>query len=381
MNSGQSEAPIHQPFVSLDWIRGLAAVWVFTFHYGFSQQFTEVFPTLHAFFRMGDLGVPIFFVISGYCMAMAVQRSREQGRTINHFLSRRFLRIYPTFWCSIAVTIAIPFIIEALSFFKTGVYAGLNRETTSNGWLRYGAADWFELFTLTRVFTPMPEVLDLQSKFNSINAVYWTLAIEVQFYLVVSVAVLPRVSLRVLNTALILIGLLWGYLMPGDTSGLFIPYWPLFGCGVILSSLLAWGYPKAWLAECLRWTGLILIPALILCLHHHWLSVCGCFTIWLWLLSSTNDRWIITRRWKFWGSTFLPYTLSILGLASYSIYLLHGRLMHLANQLSRQVFPINSIGADVTTLIITLLLCFGFYFCAERPFVARRSKPRTKSAE
>ncbi len=93
-------------------------------------------------------------------MAVAVERSRKEKGTIPQFLLRRFKRIYPTFWCSIAVALAVPIIIEALSFLKTGVYAGLDRSTVSNGWLDYSLLDWIGTATLTKIFLTIPMQMD-----------------------------------------------------------------------------------------------------------------------------------------------------------------------------------------------------------------------------
>ncbi len=360
-------------FESLDWIRGLAALWVFAFHYGFSQSFQESFPGLFAFFRLGDLGVPIFFVISGYCMAVAVERSRAKGDSIGQFLSRRFRRIYPTFWCSIAVAMAVPVVIEFLSYLKTGTFAGLDRSETSNGWLVYTPADWLGVITLTRVFFYLPDANGLQGKFNSLNAVYWTLAIEVQFYLIVSLATVQRISLIHLNYVLILVGTAWHYLLPSDLSGICLPYWPLFGAGIVLSQLTARGYPSHYVAIMLKWLGLLLLPFSVVWLHQYWLPFCVCVMIWLWLLSTLDEKMARSQRHGPLPFKAIGLSLTFLGVASYSIYLLHGRVMHLGNQVARQIFGVNSTETDMMTILVTLIVCALFYWVAERPFTKSKS--------
>src|SRR5262245_15783623 len=109
-------------FHLLDPLRGLAALWVFTFHYGFSPAFRGNFPALSSIFSEGHLGVPMFFVISGYCLMASVRIARRDGDTVLSFLWRRSVRIFPAYWCSIAVVVAVPFVIEGLSALKTGTF-------------------------------------------------------------------------------------------------------------------------------------------------------------------------------------------------------------------------------------------------------------------
>jgi len=104
--------------VSLDIARGLAALFVFSFH--LSTNIADVSPMLGALARYGYMGVPIFFVISGYCMAASAQRILSRNLPAGSFLRKRFLRIYPAFWASILVIMATPYLLAGLSALKTG---------------------------------------------------------------------------------------------------------------------------------------------------------------------------------------------------------------------------------------------------------------------
>ena len=44
----------------------------------------------------------MFFVISGYCITAAVERSRQLGHSAGTYFWRRFRRIYPPLWMVIA---------------------------------------------------------------------------------------------------------------------------------------------------------------------------------------------------------------------------------------------------------------------------------------
>lgn len=57
-------------------------------------------------FHWGWLGVPVFFVISGYCISAAIERADGFGS----YMRRRFRRIYPPYWVALAVAAACSFI-------------------------------------------------------------------------------------------------------------------------------------------------------------------------------------------------------------------------------------------------------------------------------
>src|SRR5258707_14126470 len=106
-------------YLTLDILRGVAALWVFTYHFPFYTA-ESVNPTLLKFFHLGHLGVPMFFVISGYCLMASARTVRRRNETVTSFLFRRMLRIYPPFWCSVLVVVAVPFVVELLSSLRTG---------------------------------------------------------------------------------------------------------------------------------------------------------------------------------------------------------------------------------------------------------------------
>src|SRR5262245_23296828 len=47
-------------------------------------------------------GVMLFFVISGYCIAAAVDASARRGTPVSDYFWRRFRRIFPPFWTLVA---------------------------------------------------------------------------------------------------------------------------------------------------------------------------------------------------------------------------------------------------------------------------------------
>ncbi len=83
---------------SLTGIRGIAAVYVVMFHYFPEVKFGGPFRTLLAH---GYLAVDLFFILSGFVMALNYARLFEKGVTwagFRTFLERRIARVYPLYF-------------------------------------------------------------------------------------------------------------------------------------------------------------------------------------------------------------------------------------------------------------------------------------------
>lgn len=97
---------------SIDVIRGLAALSVALLHirevswigmraywqaHGIDVSLSSLFAYLTFPFVWGSIGVPIFFVISGYVIHAGSWNKVESLAQARTFWLRRFIRIYPTF--------------------------------------------------------------------------------------------------------------------------------------------------------------------------------------------------------------------------------------------------------------------------------------------
>jgi peptidoglycan/LPS O-acetylase OafA/YrhL len=104
---------------SLDVWRGVACAAVLFFHAACGYVPTEpaaerlqagrgtAVDLAHVLATKMWVGVPLFFVISGYCIvAAAVASAARRPRPMRAFLSRRCLRIYPPLWVYLAMTAA-----------------------------------------------------------------------------------------------------------------------------------------------------------------------------------------------------------------------------------------------------------------------------------
>jgi peptidoglycan/LPS O-acetylase OafA/YrhL len=190
----------------IDMMRFFAALIVVLFH--LNQAIPHVDNRYRNLVKYGWLGVPMFFVISGYCIILSAYNSGN----VKDFLSRRFFRIFPPYWVSIVI------VVFAACFQK--LYIGSNavhyipRNITGI------------LATLTLTTTPFTNI-------NTMNWVYWTLTCELFFYLSVCLILLFNKNFMVYF--LIAISLLAAVLPPQKTGLLFfLDQWPAFGLGICI---------------------------------------------------------------------------------------------------------------------------------------------------
>jgi peptidoglycan/LPS O-acetylase OafA/YrhL len=149
----------------MDWLRGFAASWVALFH------FNEVIPYQNNWWQLlckpGHLGVPIFFVISGWCMATLADRNPPPGR----FIAARFVRILIPFWASMLVVLGV-----------VGLHVLFWGQNDVTKLPKTALAVVVSVIVGTEPVTSLP----------GINWVYWSLSYELVFYLVVAFGLLLR---------------------------------------------------------------------------------------------------------------------------------------------------------------------------------------------
>ncbi|MDY7020398.1 MAG: acyltransferase family protein [Cyanobacteriota bacterium] len=118
----------------LDTLRGLSAIWVVLYH--FNGRIPEQDNLYYQFTRLGYIGVPIFFIISGFCIQLAAKSSKS----MSDFFWRRFSRIYPPYAdpSSISIQIASVFTVLSIIFsFKYNSFLNANNILCYVGELSY----------------------------------------------------------------------------------------------------------------------------------------------------------------------------------------------------------------------------------------------------
>ena len=216
---GAEQAPPRiKPYRLLDAWRGVAAVGVVLLH----SRGTGLPAALDRVSLLGLLGVPMFFVISGYCIASAALRSLSTPRPLAHFLSARLRRIYPPYFLASLVTILAATLLASrsehhiLNFFHRGP--------------RY----YLGALTLTQPLLHVDYILP----------VFWSLCYEAAFYLIVAALLLLAHRIGQAPRLLDALGLVTvGALLWLNLTGRACPFpwdrWPQFGLGVLVYQVLA----------------------------------------------------------------------------------------------------------------------------------------------
>lgn len=157
------------PYRLLDAWRGVAALSVVLLHI----RLHTIPAPLYAFSIIGLLGVPMFFVISGYCIANAAMRSVSSPQPAGHFLRARVRRIYPPYFFASLLAVLLSLLLTVLiqhHLVKSSQIAEL--DLFHQGWRFYIGA-----LTITQL--PLHTAL--------IVRVFWSLCYEVTFYAIVAV--------------------------------------------------------------------------------------------------------------------------------------------------------------------------------------------------
>lgn len=317
----------------LDSLRGFAAIWVVLFHLNEVGQFPAGY--YQYFVKHGSLGVTMFFVISGFAVQLALQRSASFA----DFLSRRAWRIYPPYLASIVLTLSV--------ILARKIVTGSNDLAI----LPHSVTGWIQTLTLTT--TPVTST-------PTINWVYWTLSYEVAFYLV-------------LSTALLLPKFRWWALYLPTVVALFAPHnpvfflqgWCFFGLGVALA---AWNRERGPLPALL---GVMCMADMLVNRDGARASVAIATFLLIALATSSAGQWLnrepLLRR---------------AGISSYSLYLIHVPIgCWFALQIDRYPRPLSAanlvvhIAIDLTILAVCMGAAFVFWRFIEEP-ASRRFKPR-----
>ncbi|MCB9556011.1 MAG: acyltransferase family protein [Deltaproteobacteria bacterium] len=272
---------------ALDALRGIAATSVVFYHYAFRFDGLYAYDSkLPVLFSRGDLGVDLFFIISGYLIYMTIERAKRRL----DFPVSRFSRLYPAYWFCLALTLG------AMS------WAALPGRSPG------GLAQVLANLTMFNGFFKIPYV----------DGVYWTLRVELAFYLMIYIlSLLGQVGkirrwlvLWLLGQAVYYLGMLDG--LPGGPFAaqmLVLPFAALFAAGVCFYRIHHGDR---------GWPTLVLLGSCVVarCLHAPLADlplVVGIFALFALLVV---DR----LRWLAWPP------LLFLGAISYPLYLLHQNL-------------------------------------------------------
>jgi peptidoglycan/LPS O-acetylase OafA/YrhL len=272
----------------IDALRGIAALMVVLFHAIEGKHILALQEKLPPFvisvLEHGFLGVPIFFVLSGFVIAMSLDGKVLNAGNSVRFILRRSVRLDPPYWA--AIVIAIGF-----SLIANEVVAGRHKDG----------------FSLSQIVAHLFYVQGILG-YENIITVFWTLCLEIQFYIVfvVLLASSRRASIVVLAG---FVSLLWPFqLAPIVHAGLFLQYWYAFLLGAVTFYAVVGKCPRSVL---IGMAGLVFCAGLI---HRNDFAITTSILSVVILTVGARDRLRDSLDWRW---------LQGLGAISYSLYLIH----------------------------------------------------------
>ena len=346
-------------YESLDAWRGVACLAVVVVHAASHLHLTQVPAAAgmsiverltRTILAWGWAGVPMFFVISGYCIAAAAHAGRARGDRPGEFFQRRFRRIFPPYWCCLAISAVVITLLGAIEA-RLGVAPRHDPVIPAT----ITPVHWIGNLTLTETWLGHLTGAPFEWR-NMVVGQAWTLCYEEQFYAVVGLLLFvagPRFA-RVLAAVTALILARWLLQSPNINSGFFFDgRWILFAAGLAVwfdiacprgaTRWLTRGFLVVGLAWALRDPGVFLVRSQGV--EHEWL-VSFAFAAMLLLLHRFDGAI---------ASHPLARPLAARGTRCYSIYLVH-MLAVRPITLAFRWAGWTSLGLS---LVVTIPLCVG----------------------
>lgn len=348
--------------VGLDGLRGLAALYVVLFHcwlYTFSGFPENQGPAWLGWLLHGRLAVVFFLMVSGFSLALSAAANGWQLGGLARFLRRRAWRILPPYWAALAFSLAIAWLVDA----TPGEGPPTHRTVVV-----YGAL----LQDVVAERTP--------------NAAFWSIAVEVELYLLFPLLLLVR---RRLGAVVLLAGVTLPVIAmalqaPGRTpveglNGLAPHLAPVFVAGLVSAGVITardrirrWPWP--------RLAALAAAPVLLLIVlkgsvwtveHYFWIDLAIAPAMALLLVA------IGTGRPEALVRLLDTRPLRSLGGFSYSLYLVHVPIVMVIARLVAPFFVEGELPAFWFTLVVGVPVTIGaarlFSRFFERPFQRHRS--------
>lgn len=299
---------------TIDMFRGIAILLVVLFHFtarlpAYALNITENAPW-PVFF--GWVGVYFFFIISGYCIFMTLERSA----TVGVFLARRISRIYPAFVAAVLILFV------------------------------FGLVAYIPSVPEAKFHVIPPNLLDVVMNLFFIGEIgewvdgsFWSIAVEVKFYLLVALlagvfhdrARFTRVfaSLALVMAPIWAVSTLFSHLGSGPVTPQSLlkflaiaPYLSFFAVGILgrQFEMDTKGTGRLLAANVVVSTIVVWIEAYSFELHDGWLTATVCALVYL-MLVALFLRFV--RGKAFPTVPVLSPAIARIGLLSFSWYLIH----------------------------------------------------------
>jgi peptidoglycan/LPS O-acetylase OafA/YrhL len=323
-------------------------------------------------------GIPLFFVLSGFCLYYPLTKPGSTARW-GQFFRRRVHRLIPPYYITIVVVILLPFAIEPIARLAGLVVTPPSLPSWQQVWMH-----------VLLLHTLSPDA----TYFYGVDSTFWTLPIEWQFYLTLPLAALVLHRWR-WRGALGIVGVTLGYRVllyatplaavqwPLDVRDLFPGYWSSFALGMLVAQRVRQApvssiSPRRELAHLLGAVCIFLLlsyfmygPARQWQYNPKDILFGGFFSVLLYLVctrGSTCGRLLAAR------------PLVWLGTVSYSLYLIHYPIIFALTP-SIDALQLGTVGTllaiGAITVPVTLLASAIFFRVVERPFL---NAPRPSAA-
>jgi peptidoglycan/LPS O-acetylase OafA/YrhL len=341
----------------LDGLRGVAILLVLVNNFYDGPSNGGLDYVVYHLAKSGWVGVDLFFVLSGFLITGILCDTRNSERYFRNFYARRVLRIFPLYYGFL--------IVWSVLLAHSPVFT----LTQARGW--HATQWWYWLYAANFHLAFAPGAAAGEP------TVFWSLAVEEQFYLVwplvvatVQQARLAAVSLALISAA-VLLRVAWHALGPADAYPEALYFLtPARMDALATGSLLAalWRIPsrRAWLT---RWSG----PAAagttaVLSLWLVWdhglrKEAPGVQTVGYTLVALTAGAWLLrsigSRADHPWRRIVAHPALRFFGWYSYGIYVWHELVYHLSRNVSWVVHPPRWLGSGVPASLGVGILLTG----------------------
>lgn len=325
--------PVPEFFTSVQALRAFAALFIV---FGHSVDQVEAF-SWEWVITLGERGVQIFFVISGFSIEWA--QAHKPNSSIVDFTVRRCIRVMPTYWLATLVL--------ALLMLRNG------HELSLTGNL------------LPSLLMIPHESLQQPGSIYPILIPGWTLFYESFFYLLFGLSMLAGERWRRvgLTTAIVGLVVLGQWLKPGSPVLATWTSWMM--AEFVIGVWLAWALQRFGLPP--RWMVVGIALGLLAFLQGNdekqpWLELLGLSLFMVGILASEGFR-----GWTLPGVAWF-------GAAAYSLYIWHGLAM--GSLLKRVVVPLTEtyqldlVWQALILWITSTIVAGAVYMMADRPMVA-----------
>ena len=298
-------------------LRGVAAFAVSWFHFTCGNpKFLEA-GILKTSGQYGWLGVEVFFVISGFVIPYSLTRGGYRVADYGRFLLKRIIRLDPPYIVSLAIIIALLCLSASVSGYR-------------------GAP----LQLSVKLVVLHLGYVNVLFGYPWLNPVFWTLAIELQYYVLVGLAFPVLASTSWVIRTLAITGMIT--LAMSVPVERFVLHWlPLFWLGVLVFHLKD---GRIGVGAFIAWTGVTAVAVIIT--HGALVSAVVVATALALAFARLNA----------------VGPLGFLGNVSYSLYLLHvpigGRVINLGERLAHSTATkiIFLVGAVAASLLASWLM-------------------------